>query len=225
MSSCCLSSRQVKLTINGEAAVNRRMLVQKAVEFCKIFRRKNISAIDEFMCTRMPPVEAALVVTYLQFPIHVCLLSAHRPACHRHCFFVTNSLVVLIIVMIYSTNCISFIWQVHCIAVCSTATGTRSIVAWSLLCWRCMKVIGKVTRRHFPRSILHLRQLWCVKPTSSQVMSQRWQQRSLRKASQTRSYCVSVVPDHCLSVYIVTCACPQLVVCVVFSERMLYVCV
>jgi len=35
-------------------------------------------------CTRKPPVEAALVVTYLQFPIQIC--SCATPARHRHCF-------------------------------------------------------------------------------------------------------------------------------------------
>jgi len=60
-----------------------------------------------FVKARKPPVEAALVVTYLQFPIQVCFpcisVCRSRPASHAHFHHVTdtflNSLVVLIIVM------------------------------------------------------------------------------------------------------------------------------
>jgi len=60
-----------------------------------------------FVKTRKPPVEAALVVTYLQFPIQVCFpcisVCRSRPSSHAHFHHVTdtflNSLVVLMIVM------------------------------------------------------------------------------------------------------------------------------
>ena len=58
--------------------------------------------------TRKPPVEAALVVTYLQFPIQVCfpglIVCPPRPTSHAHFRHVTdtfrNSLVVLTIVWV-----------------------------------------------------------------------------------------------------------------------------
>jgi len=60
--------------------------------------------------TRTPPVEAALVVTYLQFPIHVCCPYSSSPV-HVHFDHAhfrhspTDDLVVLIIVIdISKTN-------------------------------------------------------------------------------------------------------------------------
>ena len=54
--------------------------------------------------TRKPPAEAALVVTYLQFPIQVCFPCIGQPVIDFASVTVTNtflnSLVVLIIVMI-----------------------------------------------------------------------------------------------------------------------------
>ena len=54
--------------------------------------------------TRKPPVEATLVVTYLQFPIQVCFPCIGQPVIDFASVTVTNtflnSLVVLIIVMI-----------------------------------------------------------------------------------------------------------------------------
>ena len=105
---------------------------------------------------------------------------------------------LLMQIVLYSSR------QTLVIAVCllhSTTIGVRSIAGWSLLYWRCTKAIGRVTQRRFPHSILHLRQSWCVRPTSSLVISQPWQQRSRRKASQTRSCSVSGLPvTVCLSV-------------------------
>jgi len=56
---------------------------------------------------RKPPVEAALaalVVTYLQFPIQVCFLCIGQPVTDTTSVTVTDTLVVLIIVMIIIIN-------------------------------------------------------------------------------------------------------------------------
>ena len=47
----------------------------------------------------MPPVEAALVVTYVQFPIQVCFPCIGQPVTDSAS--VTDNLVVLILVMMY----------------------------------------------------------------------------------------------------------------------------
>ena len=59
------------------------------------------------LITRKPPVEAALIVTYLQFPIQVCFPYIGQPVDHAQpatpTVTVTDSLVVLIIVIINTT--------------------------------------------------------------------------------------------------------------------------
>jgi len=84
--------------------------------------------------------------------------------------------------------------------VCSIISGTRSTVVWSWWYWRCTKVIGRVTPPHFHHSILHHHQLSCGRLTSFQVIFHRWQQQWLRKASQTRSCCVSWMSVHWLHI-------------------------